>query len=136
MTNEDFESMKGFEIITVKKVKTYRASIILTTLLLTIVLVATFIYFVLPLKAMWLIGAFIGGILAGVFNITMEVIFPERHLRWYLKIPENYNGWKVLYVISKCIQYDPKQGILILEFAEGLDEELENLLYDLIESQD
>lgn len=133
MTSKDFESMKGFEIITVKRIKTYRASAILATLLLTFVLVMTFIYFVLPLKAAWLTGAFIGGIIAGVYTMVMEIIFPEKHLHWYFKLPEDYNGWKVLYMISKCIQYEPKENIIVVEFMEGLDKELENILYDLID---
>ena len=133
MTSKDFESMKGFEIITVKRIKTYRASAILATLLLTFVLVMTFIYFVLPLKATWLTGAFIGGIIAGAYTMVMEIIFPEKHLHWYFKLPEDYNGWKVLYMISKCIRYEPKENIIVVEFMEGLDKELENILYDLID---
>ena len=139
MTSTDFESMKGFEIITVKRTKTYRASVILTTLLLTFVLIATFIYVVLPLKKTWLTVAFVVGMIVGVFNIIMEILFPEKHLYWYFKLPENYEGWKVLYMVSECIQYEPEENILVVEFMDGLNQELEKTLYDLIneyEAQD
>lgn len=136
MTNEDFESMKGFKILTVKRIKTYRASSIFATLFLTFVLVMTFIYFVLPLKSKLLTGSFIGGIIIGIYSAIMEILFPEKHLHWYFKLPEDYNGWKVLYMISKCVQYQPRENIIIVEFIDGLDKELENILYDLIEENE
>lgn len=136
MTNEDFESMKGFKILTVKRIKTYRASSILATLFLTFVLIMTFIYFVLPLKSKLLTGSFIGGIIIGIYSVIMEILFPEKHLHWYFKLPEDYNGWKVLYMISKCVQYQPRENIIVVEFIDGLDRELENILYDLIEENE
>ena len=44
MQREEFEAMKGLDVITVKKVKTYRASIIVTLILLFGVILATFKY--------------------------------------------------------------------------------------------
>ena len=136
MMNEDFESMKGFKILTVKRIKTYHASSIFATLFLTFVLVITFIYFVLPLKSKLLTGSFIGGIIIGIYSVIMEILFPEKHLHWYFKLPEDYNGWKVLYMISKCVQYQPRENIIVVEFIDGLDRELENILYDLIEENE
>lgn len=139
MKSEDYESLKGFEVLTVKRIKSYHLISILSTLILVFVLIATFIYFVLPLKTGVLTCAFIGGIISGLYNIVIEILFPEKHLHWYFKLPENYNGWKVLYMISKCIQYEPEENIIVVEFIEGFDDTLEKILYNTIkeyETQD
>ena len=130
MQKEEFDKMKGLSVVSVRKIRTYRVSAIITLLLLIGVLVATFKWFVLPLRAPALTIAFIGGIFAGVYNLVCEICFSEKHFHWAFKIPEDYEGWKVLYMISKCIEYNIEENILTVQFMDALEPELEKLLYD------
>lgn len=132
MELKDFEQIKGFEIITVKRAKTYHIVPIVTLLVLTISLILTFIYIIIPAKIVGLNIAFGFSIFVGIYNVIMELIYPEKHLHWYLKIPENYNGWKILYMVSKCIEYKAEERIVIIQFMDELESELEPILLDMI----
>ena len=140
MTKKEFDkSLEGISVVSVKKVTTYRVGAIVALLLLIGVLVATYIYFVIPLHETILTIAFIGGVIAGIYNLSVELLSPGQHLHWFFKLPNNFNGWQVLYFISRCIHYDPTKNILVLQFNDEVEPQLAEVLLDLIkkeESQD
>ena len=133
---EEFEKLKEFDIVEIKRVRKYNVLTIITTFLLTLVIIATFIYFVIPLHETFLTVSFIGGIVIGLYNISLEFISPEKHLHWYCKIPEDFDGWKSLYLISKCIEYDPEENITIIQFSDKIESELEKILYEIIKENE
>lgn len=137
MTREEFDkSFEGVSVVSVKKVTTYRAGAIVALLLLLGVLVATYIYFVIPLHKIYLTIAFIGGIIAGIYNLSVELLSPGQHLHWHFKLPNNFQGWQVLYLISKCIKYIPTENLLVLQFNDEVEPQLAKVLLDLIKTQE
>lgn len=137
MQKSEFDTvLEGLDIVQIIKRKTYRISAIITLLLLMGVMVGTFIYFVLPLQQFPLILAFIGGFVAGTYNIVMEFTYPEKHLHFVLKIPKDYGGWKVLFLISTCIRYDSEKNLLTIQFMDALEQELAKSLTRYINNED
>ena len=138
MTRKEFDTLfEGVDIVTVKKVTTYRVGAIVALLLLIGVLITTFIYIALPLHKTFLTIGFIGGIIAGIYNISVEIFSPGNHLHWFFKLPKDFQGWQLLYLISKCIKYSPLENIVVLQFNDDIEPQLAEVLLALIEdSQD
>lgn len=123
MNYHSFEDdMKQFKIIGIKAIKTYNVSTIVTLILLIIALIATFVYFVLPLQQTFLTAAFIGAMVAGAYNLLMEVLKPERHFHCLFEAPEGDKGWKALYLVSKCIQYKPEENTVVVQFMDEFED--------------
>lgn len=127
--NEDLDALKGLDMVEIRKVSTYHISTIVSLLLLLGVIIATFVYFVLPMHKSLLTAAFIGGIIAGLYNVVREFI-PERHFHLCFKVPDDYAGWKILFLISHCIQYEPEKELIVIQFDEELEDYLEQFLLD------
>lgn len=137
MTKREFDkSLEGISVVSVKKVTTYRVGAIVALLLLLGVIVATFIYFVIPLHKTLLTIAFIGGVIAAIYNISVELLSPGQHLHWHFKLPDNFQGWQTLYFISKCIKYDPNENLLVLQFHDEIEPQLAKILLELIKEQE
>ena len=126
--NFNVDEIKRLELIQIQQIRTYHVSLMITFMLLLGVIITTFIYFALPLRNFVLTTAFIGGIIAGVYNLLVEIFHPEKHLHWSFHIPDDYDGWQVLYLISKCIYYNKEKNIVVVQFVD----ELESLLKDAL----
>ena len=127
MKNE-FEELKKLDVLEVHNIKKYSISAIISLTLLLGVIGATFFVFVLPMHKIWLNIAFIGGIITGIYNISMELIAPEKHLRWLLKLPEDYDGWKALYLVSNCVEYHPDKNVVVVQFTDAFEESFREIL--------
>ena len=137
MTKKEFDkSFEGISVISVKKVTTYRVGAIVALLLLLGVIVATFIYFVIPLHKIPLTIAFIGGVIAGIYNLSVELLSPGQHFHWHFKLPNDFQGWQALYFVSKCIKYDPDENILVLQFHDEVEPQIAKVLLDLMEIEE
>lgn len=132
MMNDEFEELKKLEILEIRNIRKYSVSAVVSLTLLLATMIATFVVFVLPLHKTLLNIAFIGGIIAGIYNISMELLMPEKHIQWTMRVPEDYTGWKALYLVSNCIQYQPKENIVIVQFGEKFDEEFRKIISMLI----
>lgn len=130
----DFEKMKDLNVIGIKRVKTYHISLIASLLFLLITLIVTFIYVIIPLKNIILNIGFTLGIAAGLYNIIGEIAVPERHLHFMFKLPADYDGWKGLFLISKCIQYDSENDILVLQFLDSLEKFAEQEIKKIVQN--
>ena len=128
----DMDKMKNLNVLDIKRVRTYHVSLIVSLLFLLATLVTTFIYIVIPLKSLALNIGFILGIIAGLYNVVGEILFPEKHLHFIFKLPEDYEGWKGLFLISKCIRYDSENNILVLQFLDALEKAAEDEIKDII----
>ena len=132
MMNDEFEELKKLEVLEIRNITKYSVSALVSLTLLLATMVATFIVFVLPLHKILLNIAYIGGIIVGIYNISMEILMPEKYLQWTMKVPEDYTGWKALYLVSNCIQYRPKENIVIIQFGEMFDEEFRKIISTLM----
>lgn len=128
----DFDKMKNLKVIDISRVRTYHVSLIASLLFLLGVLVTTFIYVILPLKITILNIGFILGIIGGLYTIVGEITGPENHLHFTFKLPDDYDGWKGLFLISKCIRYDSENNILVLQFLDSLEKAAEDELREII----
>lgn len=136
MTKNEFEEvLKEIEIISIKKVTTYKAGLIVALSLLMATLVSTFIVLVLPLHRIFLNIVFAGGMVAGIYNLSVELLSPKWHLHWFIKVPVDFKGWRILYLISKCITYDRDKNLIVLQFDEEIEPQLEKELLKLIKTR-
>ena len=97
--NENYEDLKGLELVGLKKVSTYHVSTVICLVFLLTMIIITFIWVILPLHNLILNIGFICGIISGIYNIILEFTVPDRHLHWSFKVPENYRGWQYLFLL-------------------------------------
>ena len=129
---EELEKLKDLTLLDIRRIRTYRISTILSLLFLLGALITTFIYVVIPMHSTILTWSFILGIIAGIYTILGEIILPEKHLHMTFKLPDNYDGWKVLYLVSKCIKYDLNENIIIIQFASDIEGNVDKFIKELV----
>jgi hypothetical protein len=72
---------------------------------------------------------------AGIYNLSVELLSPKWHLHWSIKVPVDFKGWRILYLISKCIAYDRDKNLIVLQFDEEIEPQLEKELLKIIKTQ-
>ena len=126
--NENYEDLKGLELVGLKKVSTYHVSTVICLVFLLAMIIITFIWVILPLHNLILNIGFICGIISGIYNIILEFTIPDRHLHWSFKVPEDYRGWQYLFLSATCVDYEPEENIITLKFNDDIDQELYNFI--------
>lgn len=136
MTSEEFEALKELDIVEVKKVKTYHVSVIVTFICLLAAVVAAFIYCILPLHRPGTNILFMIGIVISILNIIAEITFPDKHLYWIVKIPQNDELWKILFLIAKCIHYNTTEDVMTIQFMDDMEADLYKLIQRMLKEND